>query len=713
MSLTAEELVNKAIDQRQRGRHQEALISALAATQAAPLSANAWWQVGLTRSLLEDRKNAIVAYRKTVELAPQFAAGHARLGQSLFDEGDMAGARTSYEAAIDLDPENTFALRGLATVYRALDPEFKAKDDKELDVLTKLYELDELTAYQLNCLGIIHYNRGHQFEAIRYWREYEAKASDSSASFNLALALASPQVGQTADAVDLWRMALKRDPGEKKSGPCIECAMTRLRDLRTRTRDCGDTILPTEQWYVNYLNPFQLLNAAEEVNDLDDLDAKTVQRLRKRLLQEIELEDGKLEWLPGVEIDRSRAIEVCESLSNDTEFSYHRHVYENPALLDFLSIGSHAHFLVDDQSSPLDTIEFIRDDQDFAAWLAERFAPQFDRVFARALEDDKKAIVECMLSGRRWVLPSAEDRCFESAKRIIDRKLELLRAAQTKAATVKPSVSELQGMLTRTGLQELLGRLPSSFRSVQDEAANILCDISIACYNKHDDSVLANQMLEIAGQVAARATASAALRVQTQRERLKDIIVKEHEHDITLTSGKDTWEITRKCVRKGSKFLDGKKIDGVRWGVMITNATFGRTYEFLMAFRDVNGASVEFSWSARGSEIEAQEAFFQKMASAALNYYAGQIASNVGAAIERRESVNIGPVILVKDGITFQTKGFIFSKDHFVPWRRVKTNVSNGDLIVWDELSPRTTISMTLRETYNAVILRFFGDTLS
>src|SRR5262245_56814786 len=51
MSLTVEELVNKAIDQGRRCRHAEALLS-FAATELESDNPDAWWQVSLARSML-------------------------------------------------------------------------------------------------------------------------------------------------------------------------------------------------------------------------------------------------------------------------------------------------------------------------------------------------------------------------------------------------------------------------------------------------------------------------------------------------------------------------------------------------------------------------------------------------------------------------------------------------------------------------------------
>jgi hypothetical protein len=69
---------------------------------------------------------------------------------------------------------------------------------------------------------------------------------------------------------------------------------------------------------------------------LDEFDAKTLQRLKKSLLQEVELEDGAVSWLSGVSIDKSRAIGVCEELNDEDKRAFHWYVFQNKPLLAFL-----------------------------------------------------------------------------------------------------------------------------------------------------------------------------------------------------------------------------------------------------------------------------------------------------------------------------------------------------------------------------------------
>lgn len=103
MSLTVTELLDKALDQRSRGRLAEALVSAIAATELEPDNADAWWQVSLNRWMLGDAKLAVIALERTVELAPHYAPAWARLGTARVKNGDKSDAFQAFKTALDRD----------------------------------------------------------------------------------------------------------------------------------------------------------------------------------------------------------------------------------------------------------------------------------------------------------------------------------------------------------------------------------------------------------------------------------------------------------------------------------------------------------------------------------------------------------------------------------------------------------------------------------
>jgi cytochrome c-type biogenesis protein CcmH/NrfG len=58
-------------------------------------------------------RSAIDAYEHAVEINPGSAAFHAALGRACATAGDRGRARTEYEAALRIDPDNRDATIGL------------------------------------------------------------------------------------------------------------------------------------------------------------------------------------------------------------------------------------------------------------------------------------------------------------------------------------------------------------------------------------------------------------------------------------------------------------------------------------------------------------------------------------------------------------------------------------------------------------------------
>jgi len=304
--------------------------------------------------------------------------------------------------------------------------------------------------------------------------------------------------------------------------------------LAARLRERNPNLLDRDEWFCNYINPFELLNIPIE-SASPPSDPKTLQRLRKTLLSEIELEEGRVEWMPGLRIDRSRAIGLCEEISTTSTVAlYHAHVFTNPALLRFLSRGDLAHFMVHERDSPVAMMELLESPPEgFQDWLDDVFARQFNLVFSKAIEKHELLAVEVLLDGRRWVSLEAADRCFEGAFRQVDRLLDPLRQYAGAAPRSKPSVKRVQKLLADDDLGTLLSLLPLDFHEIQDEAIGLLRDIAVASYNMHEDADLAHEIVRICLDLPFK---SAVLKhkLHEDMQHLTELIEEERKDEVRL-----------------------------------------------------------------------------------------------------------------------------------------------------------------------------------
>jgi Flp pilus assembly protein TadD len=68
--------------------------------------ASVWFDLGLARQDLRDHDGAASAYRKAIELKPDYAEAALNLGTVLQETGDMDGAMRAYATACRLRPQS-------------------------------------------------------------------------------------------------------------------------------------------------------------------------------------------------------------------------------------------------------------------------------------------------------------------------------------------------------------------------------------------------------------------------------------------------------------------------------------------------------------------------------------------------------------------------------------------------------------------------------
>jgi tetratricopeptide (TPR) repeat protein len=707
MSSSVDELVKKAVDHRENGRIDAAIIAARHATTLEADDANTWWQLALALNEKDGARAAIPHFKKTTELAPSFAYGWHRLGLAYKKTDQLAEAVECWERAVDIDDDRVDSMRELLVAYSQREED---RDENRVFEILKLLDLkQELHTEQICNLGNEYYKRKDYYKAIVYFRRYAAKSTDAVGFFNLGLAYRAPEIGQDVDAIDAWRRALARDGSYDRAKSCLDETLGRQLALSNKIQRYGKPLIDEEHWYSNYLNPFELLNLAE-LEDPWDFDVQSVQKAKKALLQEIDLEDGKVEWMPGLKIDRSRAIRVVEELNEEWQRYWHHLIYQNKGLLNFLSRGKLDHFFADAEVSPIELLEALDDHaEDFAPWLSERFVPQYNLALVQAIERKDMDAVNCLIAGRRWVVPENEDKCFEGAHRQLAMLLQPLRDASKNSEKLKPSVESVKQILDASDLGLLLSVLPLAFQKERSEAAALIRIISVDAHNHHGDAELATAILEFSKPLALKSPslwqsfqedmATLNERIREQHERIRE----ERKHEASLTFSGANYSITREGVSFGHKSILVKDLETIRWGISVSRSGVATTYDFSMFISSRAGVA-SISWSM-SNDLEKQEELFKKLVDAAFAYLIPPIFEKVQSALDRGETQYIGRAPVSKAGITFTIEGWFRAKQELCPWHRLRAEISNGELHISDLGNHKAKLSMSLRETNNAFIL--------
>jgi tetratricopeptide (TPR) repeat protein len=690
---------------RKERRYKEACELAHELIACDERNAGLWWNLALAQHSLGGLQESISSTKSLLKLAPGFASGWVHYGVVLAANKQIEQGLKALSVALKLEPNHADAARKAVLICR------ESSDlDGEIHYLTRLDAMGQADGNDLNRLGIAYWEKKHYGKAIDYYHRSAAALESCVPYFNLSLVYANNEVSQDIDAIDCLHRALLIDPNYEKAHMLLATIKPRLEKLASAVMTDGISVLLNEDWYQFYINPFELLGAARE-NELKDYDAKTIQKLKKRLLQEIELEDGRIDYLEGVKIDKSQAIGICEELNDETLKEYHWLVFTEPYLLGFLTRGDIRHFLCLEEYEPIDLLDELDSEwSGFREWLSMPFARQYDLVLTRTLQKKRMSLVESLFDGRRWILREHEDTCFEGARRQVEQLLEPLRLAEEQSKKIKPTFEKISDVINLSGMISIFNLLPEPFRDQQSEAVSLIRDIAITAFNQHNDPDLSWEILNLSLKFNFKSTALTQ-RLAEDLEQIENLIEQERQHETKLTQGDNKLEVTKDGVRQGSTFIKAENVFSIRWGVAITGTQYVQIYNFLMVCRDNIGTETKFSWQS-STNVEDQHELFRSLVNAALNYIVPKIYEKIQERLLAGSQVKIGPCSLLKNSLSFVKTGWFNPKLITIPWCRVETNINNGVISVYDSQNPKTRVEMEIREIENAAILPLIASIL-
>jgi tetratricopeptide (TPR) repeat protein len=694
MSEASKELSDKATILRNEKKFDEALLKAKSAANIDPTFANAWWEIALCNNELKNTDAALDAFVKTLELSKDFAYGWAMYGKTLNLAGKKSEAIEALEKALEINDSERNALIELMSIYD-FDVENKPKF---INYLIKFEESYGLTVpHYINVLGNHYLVEGNNHLAISCYKRVFDKPEFPYGRHNAGLAYS--QLSQLLNALDIWAINLQNYPDYEASATEFGKKTLLLREMAEAIREAYRVRLPNTEWHEIYLSPFSLLDFEDDA-ELDDIEPRVIQTYRKRLLQEIDLEDGKISWMNDLYVDKSRAIGICDELSNESIFSYHAKVFKYKPLLNFLSKGDISFFLTEPLDDLLEILDELSWNDEFADWLTPTFAKQFDNVFKKSVSNE--AIYFAMLGGRLLVSDSHIDACFENSRREIDKMLLPLRDEAKSCEKIKPSYEQIKSLVEGNNLAKKLKALPVQFNDLQDEAAKILRSIAIDVNNQYDDSDSSRKILELSKQFTFYKS-SMQKKLEEDAKTIDEIINNQRKEESVLNFGKIESYIKKDGVRHGETFIPVDEVEAVRWGATITRENYSTSYKFSMVISGA-GEIINLSWSAP-SETDKLKELFDKHVGALLTFIFPTLLAKTKEQLSSGETIRVGSSKLTQYGVQFETKGWFSAKSHNVPWAKVKADLTNGMLKICSIDNHSDKIEMPLKDTDNVFVL--------
>lgn len=357
------------------------------------------------------------------------------------------------------------------------------------------------SANDLGSLGTAYYHEKRFNQAAECYNA-SAKLQPSAVQFyNLGLALSQPEVSRDLDAADAFCRSLQLNHDFHKAREQLDALLDKLRPVWAQAIIESEDLQRNEEAYQHYLNPFEAFNLADV--SVEQVDAKTVQRARKQLLQELQLNDGCVSWLGDLLLPEYRVRELEDDLKEPAKREFHWRVYCNKPLLRFLTFGDLFHFHPGEELDP-NTPSLLEGEPAFLQFLSTPFAAQYRLILKRAMAQGKLNVVSILCAGRHCVKPYSDEERFRCVEDHIWEVKQALDRAKDEGPQEWPQpYSRVVAVLHEHHLVKILHLFPGQFTRERTEVAGVLRNLSLEANNDHDDARKALSLLQVSMKIVS------------------------------------------------------------------------------------------------------------------------------------------------------------------------------------------------------------------
>ncbi|MEI7776302.1 MAG: hypothetical protein WCK17_16180, partial [Verrucomicrobiota bacterium] len=479
---------------------------------------------------------------------------------------------------------------------------------------------------------------------------------------------------------------------------------------------------PREVGPHDYVNPYTLLNLSavsglrdafewfDQPEDWDEL-LGSLTRRRRALKAELELNEGRLSWLPHLQITDEVVHRVLSDLDDRGWHPHHWAVFLLPLLNRFLMYGELDYFhSLEEAPYPLvaELAGAVPDDfehVEFVEFISAFFRHQWAPTIKQALDAGNYSGASALFATTAPVTAADLDETLEPVRRHFARRLETLK--QLEDSVESGSKTNLDDQLqVAAGEAKLLNVLPAHFGAkLRDDTCRAYRSISIALANHRGDYPAAERALKVAENFQASVTTKhrltedrvaidGLLRREREEKQRKDQLILSIKHKGWFRER--TLEITPERFSWGKESIAAEQMDGIRYGITINHTNGLKTgADSILALRTSNGVVV-------ATDCLGEENFSEAVASV-MGLYAPTIMAEILLALKGR-GCQIGPLQLTKQGIAFQT-GIIFTEQYVIPWIDAETDSASGNVQVYSRNERKARISLACRHDWNAILL--------
>lgn len=655
------------------------------------------------------------AYEQCVALNEDHSAAWSNLALCHRNLENWEEAKDAYRTAAELAPTNPNYWQGLALCADKLG-------DKVLriEATETLADLLPESSYWRNEVGRAHFNSG---EASGVWRALaaflESARLDNDPCHPSNAALVYRKLNKWLDAADCYREALHRKSGYAPSEKGMEEIKPRLEKLSARVREFAASLPSCKQPYERYLNPFEILAVNGRLTEMPD--GAALRKLKQRVIQQIQLNDGRVDWLAGAEIGESRVRQILDDLDDATGRKplWHWVIYECPELNRFLSHGDPLYFAF--FSTPFGPPPLARPpywqmrdkscgEEEFFAFIHQPFLANFETLLAQALDSNDAELIQALSSGRLPAVDAFD--YFRRANKWMDAKASEIKGYMEGLATPEGINWWKQTSDTMAWFSvPLVNALPDECKAGRTELGRALRSLGIDLHNGHN---LTDQALKVTS-VASQLLVDEALADQLKKDKTElERILKERKQaeaeaarwNVVVKIRSDEIEINKAFIRYNDTKIATESVTGIRFGVFkqYTNGIPTHTSYAIEVCSAVRSISIECKRVFR-SEAQAQEDFTTILNALSHQIFPTLIIGLAEKIASGKSTQQIGPLLLTKHGVQCETGSLWWKKQHAVPYSSLSFSDYGGHVHVTASRPEGIKFSLDRRAVWNAVIL--------
>ena len=235
---------------------------------------------------------------------------------------------------------------------------------------------------------------------------------------------------------------------------------------------------------MQYINPFSTLDISD---DLNQIDKRTLQRLKKRYLAEFELHESPTIEIKEKTFDKNAILKIFNQLQNQDILNYHFKIFKNKPLLHFLENGN-LHIFWHNEVKTLEN-----ESLNFRKFIIPYFSDKYSIALLESIKNKRHSLTKKLVKHTLFIPIEFESNCFQASYRYLTNWINDLQKL-LKTSLKRKKVNQIFDEY----IHERLNILPEYFVEVRIKLAEVIVELALKMKNEYQRLDSAIELIKIA-----------------------------------------------------------------------------------------------------------------------------------------------------------------------------------------------------------------------